>query len=69
MKGGLSKYGYKTTDSAEKRRKSLKKACKKESPGTIIKRVNLISVFNRNKNPSLYKKLEADKKWMHNNLL
>jgi len=68
--GGLSKYGYKDIRnlSAEQRHKALEKGVKKESYATIVRRLNLISNYNKNTTPSLHKIMRRDLNWMKRKL-
>lgn len=66
-KGVLGKYGYKEVSklSKEERHKSLKKAIKDGVEHiTIIKRLNALSILNKNKNPILSKLYKTDMKYI-----
>ena len=63
-KGSLSKFGWKSTDTVSSRHKSLKKALKEFSSGQLIKKLNLLAIYNKNKNPILVRKCEADIKYL-----
>ena len=62
----LSKYGYKDVlhTNREKRRKSLKRALKAYGGPTLIRRLNAVSVLNRNRNPRLSKTFRNDMHWV-----
>jgi len=61
-KGALPRY--RLTNSAVSRRKALHSAVKRDGYVTVMRRVNIISVFLRNRSPALSKKAESDKKWL-----
>ena len=59
--GGLGKYGYAIKGvSQAKRRKALNKGVKAEGYAKIIRRLNVISILNKNTNPSVAKKARED---------
>jgi hypothetical protein len=70
----LSEYGYKTTDSVEKREAALKKAVskmpkeknitKREAIVKILRHLNLLATLQRYTNPALSKLLKADSEKM-----
>lgn len=53
--GSLEKYGYHLTDTRDTRRKALRKAFadkkSRESLNQLIGRINVLSIYFRNKNP------------------
>lgn len=59
-----SLQGYKLSQSASVRRKHLASAVKKKGYGHVMKKVNALYIFNRNKYPSKGKLLSSDKKWL-----
>jgi hypothetical protein len=61
-KGGLP--GYKLSDKTNIRRKALVIAVFNDGYVTVMRRVNIISIFLRNKSPILSKNAERDKKWL-----
>lgn len=63
-KGTFSMYGYRTTDSASTRRKSLEKVAKAKGAGMVVKRLNAISILTRNRSPILSRKFRNDMKWV-----
>jgi len=68
--GNLSKYGYKNvkTMPATKRRVALLKAVKNDGYATIIRRLNLIANYSKNKDPVFYKILQSDIIWIQKTL-
>ena len=59
-KGGLP--GYHTADLARERRQVLSKliVSRKETYSQIIKRLNVLAIYNKNKNPELSAKIRRD---------
>jgi len=69
VKGSLGKYGYSNIKgtSAIDRRNALIDAVRGEGYATIIRRLNLLSNYNKN-NEQVYNILQSDIRWMQNNL-
>jgi hypothetical protein len=63
-KGTLSKYGYHIHHSTKSRRQSLFNAISNSNPITIFKKVNILSIFNKYKNPIYSKRFRKDAKWI-----
>jgi chorismate mutase len=70
-KGGLT--GYTSKDTREERHKSLKKLInklkkenftKKEAIVKLIRRLNIIAIYNKNKNPTVSKIYRKDIYWL-----
>lgn len=61
--GRLSKYGYSTTKPDLVRRVALANAIEAEGYGTIIKRLVVISNYNKNTLPTAHAVLRSDIKW------
>jgi len=59
-KGALTKHGYSTKSPAKVRQTALRKAVKASSPGTVIKRLNIIQVYNKNRSPKVAKIARSD---------
>ena len=60
--GSLGKYGYKTALPAKERQASLKRAVEAgESPLRIFRRLNVLSIYNKNRSPALAAKFRADR--------
>jgi hypothetical protein len=59
-KGSLSKYGYKALSPKRSRQRSLKKALNKYGSSTLIKKLNVLSIYNKNVNPKLSKSVKSD---------
>ena len=67
-KGGLSKYGYSLKKSASQRRQSLKRSNKEFSKGTLIRKLNALSILQKNTNPVISRKAKHDMNWVRNNI-
>ncbi len=63
--GGLK--GYRIKDTMKSRRSILKKLLKKNSYSTIIKRLNVLSIYNKNRNPEISKKVKSDISFIQKN--
>jgi hypothetical protein len=65
-KGELAKYGYADVDSLRlnQRRGFLKKAVSELGSLSVWKKLNVIYVYNKNKNPELAEKFLADRDWV-----
>jgi hypothetical protein len=62
--GSLTKYGYRMNKSAESRRRALRKAVRAYGYSKTMSKVNLLYIYNKNKNKSIARKASADKKWL-----
>jgi hypothetical protein len=62
-KGQLQKFGYSSHDPVEVRHKALRKAVKYYGRGNVVKKLNVICIFNK-RNPSLRNKFCGDKKYV-----
>lgn len=62
--GTLSKYGYSLSKTRTGRRKALKHAVDKYGYSKVMKKVNLLYIYNMNKHPSIAKKVQGDKKFL-----
>lgn len=69
-KGGLGKYGYSNikTAGAVKRRAALKKAVQDEGYAPVVRRLNLISNYNKNSDPFAHRLIRSDMAWMKKDL-
>lgn len=65
-RGMLGKYGYNTKISDRARRTALRKAVSGEEYATIVRRLNALSILQKNTNPRVYKILRSDMEWMKN---
>ena len=63
--GGLK--GYRIKDTMKSRRSILKKLLKKNSYSTIIKRLNVLSICNKNRYPEISKKVKSDISFIQKN--
>lgn len=62
--GSLSKFGYHANKSAEVRRAALKKAVKANGYTEVIRRLNVLYIYNKNRNPELAVKFKLDMTWV-----
>lgn len=67
-KGTLGRYGYKTKFSTGARHEALRKAVAGESYAAVVRKLNAVSILQRNTNPSVYKILRSDMAWVQKNL-
>jgi len=58
--GSLTKHGYTLSGSRESRRRSLKKAVKEYGTSSTIKKLNVISVYNKRSHPKTSRKAKED---------
>jgi hypothetical protein len=63
-KGSLTKYGYHLKLPNKTRHSALKKALKHNTPLSLSRKLNLLSVFNKNKHPRLSKTARNDSRWV-----
>ena len=63
--GGLK--GYRIKDTVKSRRSILKKLLQKNSYSTIIKRLNVLSIYNKNRYPEISKKVKSDISFIQKN--
>jgi hypothetical protein len=59
-KGALTKHGYSTKSPAKTRHTALRKAVKASTAGTVIKRLNVLQVYNKNRSPKVAKIARSD---------
>jgi hypothetical protein len=68
-KGSLGQYGYKALSPKRSRQRSLQKAHKglsialgseSKARSTLIKKLNVLSIYNKNVNPALSKSVKGD---------
>lgn len=62
--GTLTSLGYYMHDTQKKRHKALKKALKIYGYSLLMKKINLLYVYNKNKNPKIANIAQSDKKWL-----
>ncbi len=60
QQGSLTKFGYSSKNTDNKRHNSLKKAVKKYTKGGVIHKLNAISVLTKTTNPALSKIYKKD---------
>lgn len=59
-KGELSKYGCHLTKPRQERQNALKKAMKKFDRNTMIRKLNALSILQKNTNPNYSRKAKTD---------
>jgi len=64
----MAKFGYVgiATLSTPERRTALKRAVKALGSLSVWKKVNVLYVYTKNKNPALHAKYSADRNWIKN---
>jgi hypothetical protein len=62
--GELTKYGYSLKSLATKRRSALKRSVKAYGRGTLIKKLNVLSVLHKNRYPVYSRKARYDMKYV-----
>jgi len=65
--GELKKYGYSLKSLAPRRRLALKKSVKAYGRGTLIKKLNALSILHKNTNPVYSHKARNDMKYVQRN--
>lgn len=60
----LTKYGYSSKNSTNDRHSALSKAVKKYGPEVVWKKLNLISILNKNRSPQTSIIFNKDKNWI-----
>lgn len=63
-KGELGKYGYKLSKSRNERQEALKKAMKKFNTNTMIRKLNALSILQKNVNPKYSRKAKSDMRFI-----
>jgi len=68
-KGSLSKYGYQDVvhTPAVTRRRYLARALKHEDALSVFRKLNALSVLNKNKYPATSCVFESDRNWVRDN--
>ncbi len=62
--GSLSRFGYHADKSETTRRAALKKAIKANGRTEVIRRLNVLYIYNKNRNPALAHKFKLDMTWV-----
>lgn len=62
--GTFGRYGYKTTNTAISRRRSLARVARAKGAGMTVRRLNALVVLNKNRSPALSRKFKSDMKWV-----
>ena len=62
--GSLTKFGYHANKSDAVRHAALKKAAKANGYNEVIKRLNVLYIYNKNRNPKLAEKFKLDMTWV-----
>lgn len=63
-KGTLSRHGYTLDKKAADRRKALDKAVKAEGHLAVIRKLNALSILQKNTNPVNSRKFKYDQQWV-----
>jgi hypothetical protein len=66
QKGTLGQYGYHSKESKEKRHTALKKAIIHIKPLSVYRKLNVLYILNKNRNPKLSKLFKEDAEWLKN---
>ena len=66
QKGTLGKYGYHSIESKEKRHAALKLAIKHIKPLSVYRKLNVLSILNKNRNPKISNLFKEDAEWLKN---
>ena len=62
--GSLTKHGYNLSKKSSSRRTSLKKAVKEYGTSSVIKKLNVLNLYNKRKSPEIVKKVQGDMKFV-----
>jgi hypothetical protein len=62
--GSLTDLGYDVYASEDDKRRALKRAIKAYGHLAVIRRLNAVSVLNKNREPALSKKFARDRDWV-----
>lgn len=65
--GLFRSFGYHLSSPATTRRNSLRKIVRAYGRPLTMRRLNLIAVFNKNRNPELTRKIRLDMMWLATN--
>lgn len=63
-KGELVRFGYKSSSQSQERHAALKKAVNELGQLSVWRKLNAIYVYNKNTNPTLAAKYNADRNWV-----
>ena len=63
-KGELKVCGYSTKKTAKQRHNALKCAVRKYGKLSTFRKLNAIAVLNKNRRPTLSRKMKADRNWV-----
>ena len=63
-KGQLKECGYATKKTMKLRRKSLKCAVKKYGALSTFRKINVLAILNKNRNPGLSQQIIKDRNWI-----
>jgi Family of unknown function (DUF5771) len=66
-KGSLRRLGYKEHESAEKRRRALRKAVNRYGLKKTEAKLTAVQVLSENTNPEFSRTLQSDKNWLRAN--
>jgi len=62
--GSLTKHGYAVSKKSSSRRSSLKKAVKEYGTSSVIKKLNVLSIYNKRTSPQTVKTVKSDMKFV-----
>ena len=62
--GSLTKHGYAVSKKSSSRRNSLKKAVKEYGTSSVIKKLNVLSIYNKRTSPQTVKTVKSDMKFV-----
>ncbi len=62
--GSLTKFGYRANKSATARRAALKKAAEVNGYNEVVRRLNVLYIYNKNRHPELAAKYKLDMTWV-----
>lgn len=62
--GSLTRFGYRAKESAAARRAALKKAAKANGYNEVVRRLNVLYIYNKNRRPELAAKYRLDMAWV-----
>lgn len=62
--GSLTKFGYAANEAAATRRAALLKAAKANGFSEVVRRLNVLYVWNKNRHPALAAKYRQDMHWL-----
>jgi len=64
QRGELTKHGYSMSDSQDSRRRALRKAVAEDGAATVYRRLLLLRLWNKKRNPKLASIADFDALWV-----